>query len=146
MAIKRIVALVNNGHTSLMPGSYSAMCGRAVGAYADGVKESRTGYWTDLAGAVEDPALLMPFLAVYSAGDYVSVDAETALRESGVVPGVAVVRVDAWTSTSTWQSSVVRLGSSMTPSAAAYIFRDYRRPKRGLREGRVQARRKMQLS
>lgn len=93
VAMKRIVTLVNNGHTSLLAGSSVANYRRAGGAYADVVKESKAGYWTGLVGAQKEPALLMPFLAVYSSGQYVVVDADTTLRESGVVPGVAVVRV-----------------------------------------------------
>ena len=90
--MKRITALVNNAHTSLLPSVTSYM--RAGGAYADAVRGSRAPYWADLAGDSEEPALLMPFLAVYHTGHYVVVDADVAVQESGVVPGATVTRVD----------------------------------------------------
>lgn len=101
-AISRMLMLLNNGHTGISPGgqnrAYEQM---GSGPWKDEVDETtpeKADYWAGLGGTTYSTASLKgtePFVAVYSAGDYVVVDVSPDTRLQGkVAPGSRVISLD----------------------------------------------------
>ncbi|MCL6450573.1 MAG: hypothetical protein K6T75_04670 [Acetobacteraceae bacterium] len=95
-AMKRIVALVNNGHTAIVGGrQWDYLKGLPRPWAREGEKTSRetVDYWFRL--AQDDPLRPDPFLAVYHAGDYVVVEVAPAEEtQARVRVGSRVLAVD----------------------------------------------------